>query len=604
MRGNYEPKATKQISPPPGIAMPLRFIFHRTPWQLVLIFLILIILISLVGLFYYEGQKKEIKRYKQDELLAIADLKVSQIENWRKERLGDAATILDNFFLAPQIERLLRRSTGTEESRNILAWMESFKETYQYKDILFLDKDGTILLSVAGKSEVIGPYAKKLVSEALRTRKIIFSDLYRNKVTGDIHLSIVVPILSEDRKDTLGVFLLRVDPYLFLYPLIEKWPTPSRTAETMLVRREGSEVVYLNDVRHQKGTALTLRLPMSNPYLPAAVAAMGKEGIFEGVDYRGREVLAALRSIPDSSWIIISKVDKEEVYAPIRGDFWNVTLVIGLCIFSAGASVLLIWRKREEEGQKKYLRHLEDTVKLRTEELDQAYKQLKESYKDLESFSYSVSHDLRAPLRIIRSLSEIVLNDNNDKLSDEDKKLLNSIQGHAKRMDKLVLALLDLSKIGRQDMRIDEIDIAKEAALIWADLKVAAPDRNITVTIPDLPTAYGDITLIRQVISNLLSNAIKFTSAKDVALIEVGYKRGDIEDVYYVKDNGAGFDMKYADKLFGVFQRLHSTKEFEGTGIGLSTVERIIRRHGGRVWADGRPNEGATFYFALPRKVN
>ncbi|HEY9246968.1 MAG TPA: ATP-binding protein, partial [Candidatus Methanoperedens sp.] len=474
----------------------------------------------------------------------------------------------------------------------------------QYKDILFLDKDGTILLSVAGKSEVIGPYAKKLVSEALRTRKIIFSDLYGNKVTGDIHLSIVVPILSEDRKDTLGVFLLRVDPYLFLYPLIEKWPTPSRTAETMLIRREGSEVVYLNDVRHQKGTALTLRLPISNPYLPAAVAAMGEEGIFEGVDYRGREVLAALRSIPDSSWIIISKVDKEEVYAPIRGHFWNVTLVIGLCIFSAGASVLLIWRKREEEGRKKYLRQLEDTVKLRTEELDQAYKQLKESYKDLESFSYSVSHDLRAPLRIIRSLSEIVLNDNNDKLSDEDKKLLNSIQGHAKRMDKLVLALLDLSKIGRQDMRIDEIDIAKEAALIWADLKVAAPDRNVTVTIPDLPTAYGDVTLIRQVISNLLSNAIKFTSTKDMALIEVGCKRGDIEDVYYVKDNGAGFDMKYADKLFGVFQRLHSTKEFEGTGIGLSTVERIIRRHGGRVWADGRPNEGATFYFALPRKVN
>ncbi len=582
--------------------MPIRLLFPKTSWQLILIFLILTIAISSVGLFYYERQKKEIKKDKQNELLAIADLKMSQIQNWRKERLGDAATILDNFFLAPQIESLVRHPTETDERRNILAWMESFKETYQYNDILFLDKNGTTLLSVAGKSEVIGPYAKKLVSEAQRTRKIIFSDLYGNKLTGGIHLSIVVPILSEDKNDTLGVFLLRIDPYLFLYPLIEKWPTPSRTAETMLIRREGSEVVYLNDVRHQKGTALTLRLPISNRYLPAAVAAMGKEGIFEGVDYRGREVLAALRSIPDSSWIIVSKVDKEEVYAPIRGHFWNVTLMIGLCVFSAGAGVLLIWRKREEEGRKKYLRQLEDTVKRRTEELDQAYKQLKESYKDLESFSYSVSHDLRAPLRIIGGLSEVILDDKNEKLSDEGKKLLGSIQGHAKRMDKLVLALLDLSKIGRQDMRIDEIDLAKEASLICADLKAANPDRNITVSIKDLPTIYGDITLIRQVISNLLSNAIKFTSTKDVALIEVGCKRGDTEDVYYVKDNGAGFDMKYADKLFGVFQRLHSTKEFEGTGIGLSTVERIIRRHGGRVWAEGRPNEGATFYFALPRK--
>ena len=220
----------------------------------------------------------------------------------------------------------------------------------------------------------------------------------------------------------------------------------------------------------------------------------------------------------------------------------------------------------------------------------------------MESFSYSVSHDLRAPLRIIDGLSDIVLKDYHDKLDDEGKNLLKLIQGNTKRMDQLVLALLDFSKAGRQEMSIDEIDMEKAAALIAGDLKAMFPERNINVDIRELPPAHGDITLIRQVLTNLLSNAVKFTKDRDVASIEVGGRREGSENVYYVKDNGAGFDMEYADKLFKVFQRLHSLKEFEGIGIGLSIVDRIIRRHGGRVWAEGKPDEGATFYFTLPVK--
>jgi light-regulated signal transduction histidine kinase (bacteriophytochrome) len=201
-------------------------------------------------------------------------------------------------------------------------------------------------------------------------------------------------------------------------------------------------------------------------------------------------------------------------------------------------------------------------------------------------------------------MSEIVLKDYHDKLDDEGKKLLKSIQGHTNRMDKLVLALLDLSKVGSQEMRMSEIDMEKMAALISADLKAASPERNITVTIKHLPPAYGDITLVHQVLANLLSNAVKFTKDRDVAVIEVGGRREDSEDVYYVKDNGAGFDMEYAKKLFVVFQRLHSEKEFEGIGIGLSIVQRIVRRHSGRLWAEGRPDEGAVFYFSLPVKAS
>jgi light-regulated signal transduction histidine kinase (bacteriophytochrome) len=244
----------------------------------------------------------------------------------------------------------------------------------------------------------------------------------------------------------------------------------------------------------------------------------------------------------------------------------------------------------------------EESLKKLNEELQSTAAELALAYKDMESFSYSVSHDLRAPLRIIGALSDILLKDHHDKLDDEARRLLGAIQGHTKRMDKLVLALLDLSKAGSQEMRIDRIDMEKQALLIAADLKTTAPERKIEVTVENIPPAYGDIALIRQVLANLLSNAIKFTGARDVAVIVVGGRREDGEDVYYVKDNGTGFDMVYANKLFGVFERLHSEKEFEGIGIGLSVVERIVKRHGGRVWAEGSPDEGATFYFSLPRR--
>jgi len=195
-----------------------------------------------------------------------------------------------------------------------------------------------------------------------------------------------------------------------------------------------------------------------------------------------------------------------------------------------------------------------------------------------------------------------VLKDYHDKLDDEGKNLLRLIQRNTKRMDQLVLALLEFSKAGRQEMLIAEINMEKMAALIACDLKEMFPERSINVDIKELPPAHGDIGLIRQVLTNLLSNAFKFTEHRDAASIEVRGRREDSENVYYVKDNGAGFDMEYADKLFKVFQRLHGLKEFEGIGIGLSIVDRIIRRHGGRVWAEGKPGEEATFYFTLPEK--
>ena len=230
--------------------------------------------------------------------------------------------------------------------------------------------------------------------------------------------------------------------------------------------------------------------------------------------------------------------------------------------------------------------------------------QLRQANKDLDAFSYSVSHDLRAPLRAIGSFSHIIIQDYNDKLDDEGREALGFIQSNTRNMGQLIDDLLAFARLGRQEMRTAEIDMARLAHKGFSELKDTAVDRVIEFRVGSLPFAPGDPVLLRQVFSNLLANSVKFTGPKKIAVIEVGGQVSGDEHVYWVRDNGVGFDMRYADKLFGVFQRLHSADEFEGTGVGLAIVQRIVHRHGGRVWAEGQVGGGATFYFALPACCN
>lgn len=254
-------------------------------------------------------------------------------------------------------------------------------------------------------------------------------------------------------------------------------------------------------------------------------------------------------------------------------------------------------RKSTEIELNHYRNHLEELVEQRT-------KALAAANKELEAFSYSVSHDLRAPLRSVDGFSQVLLEDYADKLDDAGRQYLGRIRRATQNMSNLIDDLLNLSKLTRSEVNTQPVNLSELATEVVQELRQNEPEREVAINImPNLITD-ADPKLVRVALQNLLANAWKFTARSPQAEIKFGATHIDGQNAFYVSDNGAGFDMAYADKLFGAFQRLHSPQEFEGNGVGLAIVQRIIHRHNGRVWAKGAPGQGATFYFTLPRQLD
>jgi signal transduction histidine kinase len=555
-----------------------------------------------LGIFYYLHEVQLIENDKYEDIAVIAKLKADSIQDWRRQRLADVHRVAVDPLVRKEIARLLHDPTNPSARAALKIQLNINRKNNIYADALFLDTQGNILLADTPNPAPVHQTTIKAIGIALKDRKEVLSDFFRNP-KGLIYIDTVAPI-PDNSGQPIAIVVLRSKAEDFLYPLIQTWPASSETAETLLVRRDGDSILFLNELRHRSNTALNLRIPLTQKTLPAVQTVLGKYDRLDGKDYRGIDVLAIGQPILQSPWFIVSKVDEKEILKEVRYRAWVIFIMVALLILIAAGLISLIYRNQREVERKR----AEDEIRVLNEELEkrvlQRTAQLNEANKELETFSYSVSHDLRAPLRGIDGWSLALLEDYGERLDDEARKYLNRVRTETQRMGMLIDDMLSLSRVTRVELQLKPIDLTAMARSIAAHLQEERPSRRIECIIQPALKANGDNQLINIALFNLLDNAVKFTGTRSPARIEFGEAEVDGGGkAFFVRDNGVGFDMVFTDKLFGAFQRLHKLSEFPGTGIGLATVQRIIHRHGGSIWANAQVDQGATFYFTLKETI-
>ena len=824
--------------------------------------------------------------------------------------------------------------------------MNVFKDNKQYDRVYLLDAHGVERIPSSNLPAPVPTHLNQDLAPALKASQITFLDFHRDTPNGPIHLALLVPILANQDQQPLGLLVMQIDPQVYLYPLLRLWPVPSASAETLLVRRDGADELFLNPLRFQADTALNTRISLANTQVLSVKAVLGQTGIVEGVDYRGAAAIGDVRAVPGTPWFLVARINTAEIYAPLQDRLWQMLGLMGALIIAGGAGLGFLGRQQQlrayqaryqaaealEESEEKfrkafrlipdamviarqsdgrilsvnqsfcdlmgyseaavigksslelriwadpqdrakiiaalrakgmvenyealfrttkdelrngllsavvtelngephviysvrdvselkkfeaelrlgnqYLQALQETtlelltqldpntlieniirragmlmgtssgclylveantglltlrigVGALSEKLPSAFNpragiigtvwqtgqplvvndydhwsgripsyppgtlaavvnvpllsngqilgvlglghefssqrtfepkeveilsqfarlaaiainnarlfslvqeelaqrkqqeaqrlavqvelermlaksdqsrhvllsviedqklaqekvrelntnlerrvaertaQLSTSNKELEAFAYSVSHDLRAPLRAIDGFSRILQQEYAQQLDGEGLRLLGVVRDSTKQMDHLITDLLALSRVSRSELRCSAIDMTALVHSVYNELATPELKEKFEFRAANLPCADGDPTLMRQVWANLISNAIKYTLPKAEYSIEINGSQNDGFNTYSIKDNGVGFNPKYTQKLFGLFQRLHKSGEFEGTGVGLAIVQRIIQRHGGQVWGEGQIGLGATFYFTLPER--
>ena len=809
-------------------------------------FAILGITISVLSVIFLKMEAKSFKENVTEQLISITELKVNQVNWWLEERIANAKVIETNVSIRPYVFEQLYGKSSIKNTYDIQNWMNSIVINYEFSAAALLDTSGlTVLTSPQGlhfkEIESIPAY-----QQAVKTKSIVLEDLSNDDKTADspdnkIHLRFWVPLTDnqDPEQEVKAIVLLQLDPDITLYPLIQTWPGPSRSAETLLVRADGENALFLNELRHNKAKSMSLRMNIKdNPRVLASQALQGKLGITEGTDYRGEAVIGVISKIKYHPWYMITKIDQEEIYSPLRVRGWFTGGVILLLIVVSGLAVGLQARKRDlainekvtsewqatfdsvhdvvwlldnnykivrtnracsvilgkepEEiigkfcweimhdsagprercpvaisketqirGESEILYHdkvlritadpiindngnmtgsvhimsditerihseqelvanqqrlmsiinnapfgahtyqltdddeliliganasADNILQLENEpllgmEMEQAFPNLKDtdlpriyrrvarsgenyitenmvyksnditgafevhamnigankmtaffrditekkraeqeilrlneslenrvrdrtlqletSNRELEAFSYSVSHDLRSPLRSINGWSHALSEDYIKDLDDTALQYLDRISSEANRMGALIDALLAFSKMTRIDFNATKINLSEVATQSCQRLQELHPEQQVKLEIEPNVWAFADKYLMDIVMTNLLHNALKFSRNRELSVVTFGTKTVDGKIVYFVSDNGVGFDEQYMDKLFQPFQRLHKMEEFSGTGIGLATVQRIIQRHGGTVWASSVPDELTILQFTL-----
>lgn len=553
----------------------------------------IIIPLLLVGTLSFLKAREFLQKSQMAKLDAIVELSTDRIESFFKERLGDITITQNDLLIKTNFPMIIRRGEDRTnpvyvKAKDALAKrLEHIQQVYGYDDIILIDAKGSICYPVKHPEIYIGRRLHDPEEVAFEKGKneIYLSNVFRDPYETGRYITVMTAPVHDRKGRFTGVIAFQMDMKP-IYDFIGKTTGLGVTGETLIASRNNKgEIVFLNPLRHVPDAVLNKTVSFGEGIaIPAQEAAGGRSGTGMSVDYRGKEVVAAWRHIPSLNWGIVAKIDTEEAFKPAKTLAWITAIISVIVVFLAGLAAAVTARhisnpihnlqkgtkiigsgnldykvgteKKDEIGQlSRSFDRMVDNLKLVMASKDLYSEQLEAANKELESFCYAVSHDLRAPLRALTGFGELLIKSASGNLDEKGRHYLNVIIESAGRMGRLIDDLLSFSRMGRVEMAKTEVCLERLVSDAQKELLPATEGRDIVWEIVQLPQVYGDPAMLRLVFVNLLSNALKFTKPRSRTKIEIRTVPGDRDEtIVYIRDNGVGFDMKYADKLFCLFQ--------------------------------------------------
>lgn len=598
--------------------------------------LIFVSLVSIASYFLIEQQKQFLLEEKQKEISTIADLKSSQLVQWRKERIAEGASIRANAMMADRIHDCFTNKDNQQVRREIRQWLATLVDLGEYGRGILFDPKGVVITADSELKFPPSQHYLDLVSSAASDHELLLSDFHSDGGEDPYDINLAVPIMqtTATKSVCIAVLVLDIDPTKRLYPLIQSWPTTSPTAETLLVMREGDSVLFLNNLRHRKNTSQPLRHSLSQKNMPAVKAALGLEESFAGVDYRNTEVLATTRNIPGTKWGIVAKIDISEVLSPLSknvliiavfGGIITVTMVLALFLWGGRRKAEALRKLVEIEQKhnielKKSEDSLETQIKERTSDLSEINLLLRQeiiereqleqrllSAKRLEAIGQiagGVAHEVRNPLNAILTITEALFREQEIASNPEFEPFIQHIRTQVNRLVHLMNDLLDLGRtlpetsmqpLSLVEVCLETIDLWKSTGLsINKQCILTSDDEDCQIRV------FADPLRLQQVFFNLLENAENYSADGSKIMMQIkgsayGMPRGMA--VVQITDMGIGIA---EDKLPHVFEPFYTDRK-GGTGLGLALVKHFIENMGGLVRISNNiPSPGCTAEVHIP----
>lgn len=615
--------------------LPAKKVWSDSTWYLLTI-LVFISLISLAGFALIQQQRKFLQDEKSAEIATIADLKTAQLVQWRKERFAEAASIRANAMMAHHIAKYIAGGNKEGIRQEFKQWLTSLIDLGEYSKGILFTSAGEAIVSDAELKRPLNQHYYDLVAEAAREHEIILSDFHSDGAGDPYDINLVIPIMLDNgtHSGCCAVLVFDIDPTKRLYPLIQSWPTTSTTAETLLVKREGDSVLFLNELKNRKKTAAFYLLPLSQENVPAVQAALGHEGSFTGVDYRNEAVLSATRVVPGTHWGLVAKIDLSEVLAPlsktillvvIAGIVVVITMILGVFLWGLRKKTeslgnLVKIQKENEAELKSAHEGLEQQIIDRTSDLSEINNLMRQeilerqqleqqllSAKRLEAIGQiagGVAHEVRNPLNAILTITEALFREKEIENNPEFEPFIQHIRTQVNRLVHLMNDLLDLGRtIPSTNLQpLSLYEVCRDTLSLWKSTGLSKNKRGILTSDADDISIQvsADVLKLQQVFFNLLENAGHHSPDSGKITLQLTHNGHDTPTgmaVVQVIDQGTGIA---EDKLDHVFDPFYTGRR-GGTGLGLALVKHFIENMGGsvRIW-NNNPPPGCTAEVLIP----